>query len=56
MTLVNGWKYENLSCYGYDLTLIKKSHTLNVYSFLQKFLLKTKNYKLVGNCDSSIYC
>ena len=26
----------------YDLTLIKKRHTLNYYSFLQKFLLKTK--------------
>ena len=28
------------------VTLIKKSHTLNCYSFLQKFLLKTKTYKL----------
>ena len=29
------------SCSGYDLTLIKKSHTLNCcYWFLQKFLLK----------------
>ena len=48
----------SLSCSGYDLTLIKKSHTLNWYSFLQKFLLKTKTDKLktVGNCDSSIYC
>ena len=27
-------------CSGYDLTLIKKSHTLNCYWFLQKFLLK----------------
>ena len=70
---VNGWKYENLlkfntswllflrawyfsfSCSGY--TLIKKSYTLNCYSFLQKFLLETKTYKLVvGHCDSSIYC
>ena len=31
--------------------LSKKSHTSNYYSFLQKFLLKTKSYKLVvGNC------
>ena len=38
----------------YDLILNKKSHTLNFYSFLQKFLLKTKTYKLVvGNCVSS---
>ena len=42
------------SCPGYDLTLIKKSHTLNFYSFLQKFFLKTKTCKLVvGNCCSS---
>ena len=42
---------------GYDLTLTKKSHALNFYSFLQRFLLKTKTYKLVvGNCGSSIYC
>ena len=27
-------------CFGYDLGLIKKSHTLSFYSFLQKFLLK----------------
>ena len=27
-------------CSGYDFTLIKKSQTLNCYSFLQKFLLK----------------
>ena len=31
--------------------LSKKSHTSNYYSFLQKFLLKTKSYKVVvGNC------
>ena len=43
-------------CSGYDLTLIKKNDTLNCYSFLQKFLLKTKPYKLVvGNSDSSVY-
>ena len=42
---------------GYDLTLTKKSHALNFYSFLQRFLLKTKTYKLVfGNCGCSIYC
>ena len=38
------WYYFRLcfsfSYSGYDLTLIKKSHTLNFYSFLQKFLLK----------------
>ena len=37
----------SFSCSGYDLTLIKKSHTSNCYSFLQKFLLKTKTYKLL---------
>ena len=51
------WYYFGLrfsfSCSGYDLTLIKKSHTLNCYSFLQKFLLKTKTNKLVvGKCGS----
>ena len=47
----------NFSCSGYDLTLTKKSHALNCYSFLRKFLLKRKTYKLVvGNCVSSIYC
>ena len=47
----------SFSSSDYDLSLIKKSHTLNCYSFLQKFLLKTKTYKLiVGNCSSSIYC
>ena len=39
------WDYFRLcfsfSCSGYDFTLIKKSRTLNCYSFLQKFLLKT---------------
>ena len=44
-------------CSDYGLTLIKKNHTLNCYSLLQKFLLKTKPYKLVvGNSDSSVYC
>ena len=28
----------SVSCSGYDLTLIKKSQTLNCYSFLQKIL------------------
>ena len=47
----------SFSCSEYDLPLIKKSNTLNYNSFLQKFLLKTKIYKLVvGICDSSIYC
>ena len=33
------------------------SHILNCYSFLLKFLSKTKTYNLVvGNCGSSIYC
>ena len=46
----------SFSCSGYDLTLVKKSHTLNCYSSLQKFLLKTKTWKLVvGNCGSFIY-
>ena len=31
----------SFSCSGYDTTLIQKSHTLNCYSFLHKFLLKT---------------
>ena len=30
------------SCFIFDLTLIKKNHTLNCHSFLHKFLLKTK--------------
>ena len=37
----------SLSCSGYDLKLIKTSHTLNCYSFLQKIFLKTKTYKLL---------
>ena len=40
------WYYFRLcfsfSCFVFDLTLIKKSHTLKCYSFLYKFLLKTK--------------
>ena len=35
--------YFSFSCSGYDLTLIKKSHTLNCYLFLQKL----QTYKLV---------
>ena len=47
----------SFNCSVYDLTLIRKSHISNYYSFLQKFLLKTKTYKLVaGNWGSSIYC
>ena len=46
LTSLRIWYYFRLcfsfSCSGYDLTIIKKSHTLNWYSFLQKFLLKTK--------------
>ena len=42
--------YSSVSCSGHVLTLIKKRHTLNFYSFLQKFFLKTKTHKLVvGN-------
>ena len=40
------WYYFRLcfsfSCFVFDLTLIKKSLTLNFYSFLHKFLLKIK--------------
>ena len=32
----------SFSCSGFDLALIKRSHTLNCYQFLQKLLLKTK--------------
>ena len=47
----------SFSCSGYDLTLIQRKHIFNCYLFLQKFLLKTKYYKLaIGNCDSSNYC
>ena len=35
----------SFSCSSYDLTLIKKTHKTNCYSFLQKFLLKAKTYK-----------
>ena len=55
------WYYFRLCfsfiCSGYNFILIKKSHPLNCYLFLQKSLLKTKIYKLVaGNCGGSIYC
>ena len=55
------WYYFRLcfsfSCSGHGLTWIKKCPTLNCYSFLQTFLLKTKFRKLVvGNCGSSFYC
>ena len=55
------WYYFRLcftfTCPGYHITLITKSHTLNCYSSLQKFILITKTYKLVvGYCGSSIYC
>ena len=51
---LRSWYYFRLcfsfSCSGHDLTLIKKSQAVNYYSFLQKFLLKSKTYKLVvGN-------
>ena len=61
---VRTWSYFRLffsfSYSSYDLEepiLNMKSHTLNWYWFLLKFLLKTKTYNLaVGNCGSSIYC
>ena len=37
----------SFSCSRFDLILIKNSHTLNSYSFLQKFLLKAKTYKIL---------
>ena len=48
------WYYFSLcfsfSFSGYELTVIKKSHTLKCYSLLHKFLLKTQHYRLiVGN-------
>ena len=68
---VNGRKYENLLQFNtnwlaslrtwyyfrlcYDLSLMKKSHTLNCYPFVQKFFIRF--YKLVlRNCGSSTYC
>ena len=53
MALLRTWYYFRLyfsfSCSGYDLILIWKSHTLNYYSFSQKFLLKTETYKPFTN-------
>ena len=51
----------SFSSSDYELILIKKSHKLSCYSFLRKFLLKTKTCKLVvGNytpCPSaSVRC
>ena len=51
------WYYFRLcfsfSCSSYDLSLLKKSHTLNCYPFVQKFFIGF--YKLIlGNCGSSI--
>ena len=43
--------------FGYDPILNKKEPHNKLLSVLQKFLLKTKIYKLIaGNCGSSIYC
>ena len=46
LTYLGMWYYFRLcvrfSCSGYDLILIKNSHTLNCYSFFKKFLLKKK--------------
>ena len=43
---IKTWYYFRLrfsfSCFVFDLTLIRKSHTLNCYLFLHNFLLKTK--------------
>ena len=59
MAFLTKWYYFRhffgFSCSGYDLTLIIKSHTLNCYWFLLKFLSKVKTYKLVvGNCAQFI--
>ena len=44
-------------CFGNDFKLILKSHTLNYYWFLKKFLLKTKTCNLViGKYGSWNYC
>ena len=37
----------SFTCFVFDLTLIKRNHTLNCYSFLNKFLLKTNITLLV---------
>ena len=46
LSALRTWYYFRLcfsfSCFVFDLTLIKKSHTLKCYSFLHKFLLKAK--------------
>ena len=42
------WYYVSFSCSGCDLTLMIKRDTFNCYSFLLKFLPKTKPYKLVS--------
>ena len=43
--------------YYFRTFLASVVHTLNCYSFLLTFLLKTKTCKIVvGNCGSSIYC
>ena len=46
LTALRTWYYFRLcisfSCFVFDLALIKKSHTLNCYLFLHKFLLKPK--------------
>ena len=60
MTALRPWYYFrlcfSLSCSGYDLIVIKNSHTLNWYSFSQKFLLETQISRLVvGDCGGSIY-
>ena len=36
------WLCFSFSCFVYNLAVIKKSHTLNWYSFLRKFLSKTQ--------------
>ena len=44
-SLITGYHfilYFSFNCSGYGLTVIKKSHTWNCYSCLQKFLLKHK--------------
>ena len=53
----------NFGCSGYDLTLIKKSHTLNFYSFflllvtvVAQFTVKTTNLEKAIYLLSLISC
>ena len=44
----------SFSCSGYDLTLIKKSRTLNCHSFLQKFLLNSLLVTVIAQFTAKI--